>query len=118
MITIKLTPDQANELAWLLGSMNIEPVATDGTLINVLANKPVDHPLWPVLKQLRSKIALQPAATATCPICGKVIERSTSGGKPRIYCSDAHKQQAVRDRENERKRRRLMSPRPTAQGAG
>ena len=106
MITIKLTPAQAEELRDLLSSMNIDPAPPGKTLIEIL-DQPADHPLWPVLRQLRSVIALQPPTTVTCPICGKVIERSTRGGKPRLYCSDAHKQQATRDRANERKRSRL-----------
>ena len=106
MITLKLTTDQADELKWLLESMNIEPVATGATLIEVF-DQPADHPLWPILKQLRIELQHQPTTTATCLVCGKPIERSTRGGKPKLYCCAAHKQQAVRNREKERKRRAL-----------
>ena len=107
MITIKLTPAQAEELRDLLSSMNIDPAPPGKTLIEIFGELPTDHPLWPVLKQLRSVIALAPATNVTCPICGQPVERSRRGGKPRLYCSDAHKQQAVRDRANERKRSRM-----------
>jgi|GEM_PF-4617796 len=106
MINLKLTPAQAEELAWLLEGMNIEPVAIGKTLIEIL-DQPVDHPLWPVLAQLRSARMFQPATTATC-ICGKEIERSTRGGQPKKYCSAACKQRSTRQREFERKRRALM----------
>ena len=58
MITLKLTPAQADELRWLLDSMNIDPAPPGKTLIEIL-DQPADHPLWPVLRQLRSVIALQ-----------------------------------------------------------
>lgn len=106
MITLKLTDDQADELQWLLSSMNIEPVEVGSTLVEIL-DAPTVHPLWPVLKQLRSVIDLQPATTVRCLVCGKPIERSARGGKPKLYCCAAHKQKAVRDREKERKRRAL-----------
>ncbi len=97
MINLKLTPAQAEELAWLLTSMNIEPVPTGPLLIDIL-DRPVDHPLWPILKQLRSLIEMQPATTVRC-ICGKEIERSKRGGQPKKYCTAACKQRATRSRQ-------------------
>ena len=96
MINLKLTPEQADELCWLLTSMNIDTVPTGTNLIEIF-DQPVDHPLWPILKQLRSLIAIQPATTVHC-ICGKEIERSTRGGQPKKYCSGRCKQRATRAR--------------------
>jgi len=100
MINLKLTPVQAEELAWLLESMNIEPVAIGTALIEIL-DQPVTHPLWPILSQLRRARLFQPATAATC-ICGAVIERSTRGGQPKKFCSPACKQKATRRREFQR----------------
>jgi len=104
MITIKLTSDQAHELIYLLDSMNIEPVATGSTLIAIF-DKPPDHPLWPVLDQLRNAVEWLPVTTVLCD-CGKQIERSKRGEQPKRYCSAACKQKAVRKRAQLRKQTR------------
>ncbi|MFN8487122.1 MAG: hypothetical protein U0350_05975 [Caldilineaceae bacterium] len=106
MIELKLSDDQASALCDLLNSMNIEPVKVGPTLLEIF-DQPVDHPLWPVLKTLRNKIALAPAHTVNCATCGKPIERSTRGGKPRMYCNAACKQKAVRQKALDRRRKRI-----------
>jgi len=97
MINLKLTSSQAQELADHLAMMAIEPVAIDATLLSIL-NQHSDHPLWPVLKQLRWQLDHQPRNVGFCATCDKPMALSKTGGQPKKYCSGACKQKATRAR--------------------
>lgn len=97
MINLRLTTEQAQELADLLNSMAIEPVSFGATLVEIFNQAP-EHPLWPVLKALRHQMLFQPSGVAQCGQCGQPITRSKRGGQPKKYCSGACKQKATRTR--------------------
>ena len=44
------------------------------------------------------------AVVDTCPVCGSLFEQNTGRGKKRIYCSNACKQKAIRQRDLDAKR--------------
>ena len=58
MITLKLTPVQAQALHELLTKMDIEPLSMGTSTLNRVT-LPLEHPLWPLLDDLRQQLQIQ-----------------------------------------------------------
>lgn len=78
-IALKLNQDQAGALAALLNAKN-RPTALD-----------------PVLQDLQYQLGRGKPPGAVCAVCGKPLDVAPTG-RPRMYCSAACKQAAVRRR--------------------
>ena len=57
MITLKLTPVQAQALHELLTKMDIEPLSMGTSTLNRVT-LPLEHPLWPLLDDLRQQLQI------------------------------------------------------------